>query len=135
MLTIRTFLKETRTRGIGLFAAEPVPKGNVWWKDDDEFNRVLPGAKVDALPDAAKEFIYTYGSLNCDGEWYICLDNGRFVNHSDDPNTMPTNPGGLGRGDWVASKDIKTGDEITSDYRMFCATCKDGLSFVNTEGM
>lgn len=134
MLTVKTFLKETGNKGIGLFAAELIPKGAVWWRDDPKFNRVINERQAEALPEVAKEFLTTYGVLDNRGDWYVCLDNARFVNHSDSPNTVQAY--GVGPslpGDWITTREIAIGEEITSDYRVLCETCRNGLCFINSE--
>jgi hypothetical protein len=42
------------------------------------------------------------------------VDNGRFINHSDEPNTRDT------RDHTFAMIDLLPGSEITSDYHAFC---------------
>jgi SET domain-containing protein len=134
MLTVKTVLRETRTKGIGLFAAEPIAAGSVWWKDDRTFNRLISDAELSHLPDIARHFVFTYGALTGTGQWYVCLDNARFVNHSESPNTAPLSRARPAySGDWIAVRDISVGEEITSDYRHFCATCQGGLPFRNAE--
>jgi SET domain-containing protein len=134
MLVVKTYLSLAGAKGIGLFAAESIQKGVIWWKDDASFNRVIPKAEADAYSELSKEFLETYATLKGDGGWYLCTDNARFVNHSDNPNTKPQNHiGPDGSGDWVASRDIAVGEEITSDYRLCCETCRNGLRFENKE--
>jgi SET domain-containing protein len=134
MLTVKTVLKETGVKGIGLFAAEPIPKGYVWWRDNRELDRSISKSKFEALSELAKEFVNTYGTLDSDGNWYICLDNARFINHSDNPNTSQANSGMPTSSDaWITTSDIPIGEEITIDYRQICTTCKNGLPFANRE--
>ena len=58
------------------------------------------------LPNEQKRYVVRYR-----GEWLYILEPMRYINHSCDPNTMPLN------GTDVVIRDIKTGEEITSDYR------------------
>ena len=129
MLVVRTYLDKAGAKGIGLFAAELVPKGKVWWKDDRTFNKVICRREMEAckLP-ILLNFIETYGCQTDKGDWIVCVDNGRFVNHSNDPNTAAD-----ASGDWIATRDIAAGDEITSDYRELCRTCRRGVPFENKE--
>ena len=46
--------------------------------------------------------------------WVLCSDNTKFANHSDTPNL-----GGESRQYDVALRDIKAGEELTYDYRVF----------------
>lgn len=107
--------------GLGLFAAERVPAGTLVWRLD-------PGADValDALPGdpVRRRFVEVYGYVPLDGpeRWVVCLDDGRFINHADAPNTTDD------ADTTVAARDIEAGEEITSDYRAFCRTPFAGWS-------
>ena len=46
--------------------------------------------------------------------WVVCIDDGRFINHADLPNTRDDAE------TTVALCDLQPGTEITSDYRSFC---------------
>jgi hypothetical protein len=134
MLMVRTYLSLAGSKGIGLFAGEPISAGHIWWKGDPTFDRIMSKEIVDSLPAITREFLGTYATANTDGSWYVCVDNARFVNHSDTPNTAPKDHVGPdGVGDWVASRNIDAGEEITSDYRFCCETCRIGLHFENKE--
>lgn len=124
MLTIKTYIAAAGNKGLGLFAAEVIPIGTVWWKDDRNFNKLVSKQEVEFYPEVAKEFVYTYGSMMENGDWYIYMDNGRFVNHSDTPNTNQ-----IENGDWVTNKEISIGEEITCNYKTFCFSCKENLPF------
>ena len=65
-----------------------------------------------------------------DGVWYLCTVDARFVNHSYNPNTQQISEDNQ---DWIATMDIASGEEITSDYRSFCLDCRNGLGFDNKE--
>ena len=62
-----------------------------------------------------------------DGTMYMCVDNARFINHSDTPNTKNVGD------DCAVTRDIQEGEELTCDYRTICLTCVDGLIFENKE--
>jgi SET domain-containing protein len=134
MLIVKTYLAPAGEKGIGLFAAEPIPKGAIWWKDDQTFNRIFSPEEVSNAPEIVRNFMFHYATLKSNGSWYLYVDNARFVNHSDTPNTIQANGGSRDvEGDWIALKDIAVGEEITSNYNQFCETCKDGLAFENKE--
>jgi SET domain-containing protein len=134
MLTVRTYLATAGEKGIGLYAAEFIPKGTIWWKDDWSFNRVFSVEQIKNASEIIQNFMLHYASLKSNGTWYLYIDNARFVNHSDNPNTIQVNGGSREiEGDWITLRDIAVGEEITSDYNLFCETCKDGLVFQNKE--
>ena len=122
MLTIKTSLKISAIpgAGIGLFADEFVPKGTKIWEfvpgldlkfTEEEYKR-FNGLNIDFL------YKYTY---KCNGEYILCVDNGRFINHSDDANTDDSSS----YFQTIAKKDIQAGEEITSNYNEFGRTDED----------
>jgi SET domain-containing protein len=131
MLRVKTHLEPVPGKGIGLFADEPIAKGAVWWRDDPAFDRTFSAEQFIAAPVVMQLFLRHYATAKSDGSWYLYVDNARFVNHSDDPNTAQANGGSLSiEGDWVATRNIEIGEEITSDYRTFCVL---GVNFDNQE--
>ena len=45
----------------------------------------------------------------------MCIDNEKYINHSDDPNCVFTADGNKA----IAARDIKAGEEITQNYKDF----------------
>jgi SET domain-containing protein len=88
----------------GVFAARDFKKGEVVmaWHPI----KMLTKEEADALPYSEKHFVSNYR----DGEYILQAEPERFVNHSCDPSTHV-----IGMAD-VAARDIKKGEEITSDY-------------------
>ncbi len=119
MLLVKTRLAPSTIHGIGLFADEFIPKGTEVWKFVPGFDLALSVDEVESLPEMAKAWIEQYGYLDLNlRRWIVCIDDARFFNHSQDPNTeegAPDDPFGVD----VASRDIKAGEEITCDYRLF----------------
>src|ERR1700742_3786855 len=115
MLLVPTFLavSDIPFAGLGLFALDTIPAGTVVW-------RRVPGLdlEVNELPadPVQRQFVLKFGYVPLEGPriWVVCMDNGRFVNHSDTPNTIDTSD------ETIARVDIPAGAEITSDYRTFC---------------
>jgi SET domain-containing protein len=101
---------------VGVFAAAPIRKGTVIWSFDERFDQVLSAADIKRLADEQQRFVERYGySHTTQPELTILeLDNGRFMNHSDDPNTRFTDPL-IG---W-AIRDIAADEEITCNYAEF----------------
>ncbi len=127
MTIVKTFLKEVPNKGIGLFAGEDIPNGKLWWKDVPSFDKIITKEEYESYDSIQKEFVDTYNFIKNDGTMYMCVDNARFINHSDTPNT------GNILDDCMAIRDIKAGEELTCDYRTICLTCVDGLPFENKE--
>ena len=127
MIVVKTKLRETKDKGIGLFANEFLPKGTIWWKDSPDFDKIITKEEYNLSSDLQKEFYKTYMFVKKDGTMYMCLDNARFINHSNTPNT-----GNIGE-DCLTLKDIQKNEELTCDYRDICEWCKDDLGFENKE--
>ena len=119
MLLVKTRIGPSEIDGIGLFAAEFIPKGTVVWKFIPGVDKRLRRTRVENLPEAAKKQILKYAYLD-EGDFYVmCMDDARHFNHSKSPNTAnpPAEPGKDEV--TIASEDIYEDDEITSDYYEF----------------
>ncbi len=62
MLLVKTKLNLSPKHGIGLFAAEFIPKGHVTWKYHPEFDSAFTIDQVNSMCNVAKErfFVYAY---------------------------------------------------------------------------
>lgn len=121
MLLVKTYLAKSEIEGLGLFLAQPVKKGTITWLFEEGFDLKISESELEALSDSSKEYIKKYGYLSQrSGLYIVCLDNSRFMNHSDNPTTA-----GLYRDDLpfegadVALRDLEIGEELTCDYRTF----------------
>ena len=56
-----------------------------------------------------------------DGFYHVSLENDRFMNHADEPNTFEDGPRTYTR------VDIKKGEELTCDYNSICEDFKSGI--------
>ena len=99
--------------GNGLFTECFVPAGQMIWQFDPGLDLLLDELPEDPILRAFVER-YGYEPLGEPGRWLVCVDNGRFINHSDEPNTRDT------RDHTFAMIDLPPGSEITSDYHAFC---------------
>ena len=120
MLLVKTYLAESGIHGIGLFAAQRIPKGTVVWRLEPALDLELTEAQIEALAPAAREQIEKYIYLDHElRKLVLCGDDARFFNHSEEPNChdFPDADGGT----TVAARDIAEGEELTSDYSRFDA--------------
>lgn len=125
MLLIKTYLKETDGKGIGLFAGEKIAAQTMWHKDEELFDRKF--SKQFVIENGLEKYFYHYATYHLEEDcFYLCSDNARFVNHSETPNTYyDKNKGGC-----FALMDIEEGEEITCDYRTICDDSRvNGLDF------
>lgn len=113
MLLIKTTVLPSPIAGLGLFAAEPIAAGQVWWQFDARIDRTYTLEEVDELPEQVRDWLKTYAYLQ-GGRWVLCGDHGIFVNHSDNPNSVTIGHQSL------ALRDIPAGGEIVENYREFC---------------
>lgn len=115
MYVVKTYLAPSPIQGVGVFAGEDVPKGKIVWEFTPEIDRILDQQTIDALPERCREHIKKHAFWS-DGKAYLCTDTGQFTNHSENPN-VGSLPGATSHE--VALRDIRAGEEITSDYRTF----------------
>ena len=125
MLLVKTRLSPSAISGIGLHADEFIPKGTIIWEFTPGIDLKFTGEQYKLL-EKFRNFEaldrYLYKSL-ISGCFILCADDGRFINHSNQPNTIdtPEREEGL----TIALKDIQRGEEITSNYASFDAEYED----------
>lgn len=117
MMLVRAQLKESPIEGIGVFAAEPIAKGAVVWQFEPEFDKEIARDFYETATGRLRDYLdrYSYFKPGDDSVLVLEGDEGRYLNHSTDPNTDFSG--------WpvaVALRDIAPGEEITCDYSTFC---------------
>lgn len=100
-------------KGYGLFATKFIPKGTITFVQDD-LDIVIPQKMVNTYSPAMKQHIEKYSYLDFSNNHIISWDLGKYMNHCCFANTLST-----GYGFEIAVEDIKEGEEITDDYRIF----------------
>lgn len=114
MLLIKTYLDKSPIHGVGVFAGELVKKGTPVWKFNPLIDIILTPEQMNALPEAAREFIekvaisYPFGSDN----YCLSLDNAHYMNHSFDCNVALDSEQQAD----IALKDLPKGTELTVNY-------------------
>lgn len=114
--------------GLGLFATRLIPGGTVWWKAGPDNCVCVSRKQYDILMAShlkhsawSREFLNAmqmFGYINDDtDELVVAIDDSRFVNHSDTPNSIsnPEDPNNQA----MAARDILPGEEILEDYRTY----------------
>lgn len=116
MLLVRTYVAASVVEGIGVFAAEPIAEGARVWRLEPEFDRLIPTEQYLSSPPYLRELLdrYAYPSPDRPGFIVYEVDNGRFMNHSETPNTDFSDSGGA-----TALRDIAAGEELTCNYGDF----------------
>jgi SET domain-containing protein len=120
MLLIKATPKQSTIHGIGLFADQDVSKGTVIWKFSPKLDLEVSPEDFEKLSQYEKDFINFYGfrSRKTDN-YHLSFDNVRFINHSKEGNvTIDVSVDDV-EYPLIASKDIKTGDELLQNYFEF----------------
>lgn len=120
MLKVKTIVKESSINGLGLFAAEEIPKGTVIWEYNPMFDISFTKEQYDDMNEFEKNLIITYSYLSTQsGNFIYSIDDSRFTNHSAvNPNEDCVDFGGPETAG-VANRDIHIGEEILIDYKSF----------------
>lgn len=116
MMLISTYVAPSDVEGVGVFAAEPIAKGALIWRYDPTFDRLAPASWLETGPAHMREFLtkYAYPAPGDASQLVIEIDNGRFMNHAETPNTDFRK---IVEG--VALRDIAEGEELTCNYAEF----------------
>jgi SET domain-containing protein len=122
MLLVKTYLAQSQIDGFGLFAGQDIHAGTAVWSFDPLVDIVLEPTQIRNFSPAFKEYCEKYGYLDVRvGKYVICGDDSRFVNHSDTPNMVGIYTVGREYGIDIAIREIRQGEELTSDYASFDA--------------
>ncbi|QQX75690.1 MULTISPECIES: SET domain-containing protein [Aequorivita] len=96
--------------GYGVVATEFIPAGTITWALDD-LDREFTPAKMKKMNSLYQNILETYCYRNNKGNFVLCWDYGRYVNHSFKSNCLST------AYDFeIAIRDIQAGEELTDDY-------------------
>ena len=96
--------------GYGVVATEFIPAGTITWALDD-LDREFTPSKLMKMNPLYQNILDTYCYRNNKGNYVLCWDYGRYVNHSFKSNCIST------AYDFeIAIRDIQPGEELTDDY-------------------
>jgi hypothetical protein len=102
------FINETI--GYGVVATKLIPKGTITWALD-KLDRIFTPHQVSMLDKLYQQVLDKYTYRNSEGNFILCWDNARFVNHSSRSNCLTT-----AYEFEIAIRDIHPGEELTDDY-------------------
>ena len=97
-------------KGLGVIATKLIPKGTITWVQD-ELDIVFSPEKAEDLKPFTKDLFEKYSFRNSAGEYILCWDMAKYINHSFKSNCLST-----AYNFEVATKDIQVGEELTDDY-------------------
>ncbi|MCA9000983.1 MAG: SET domain-containing protein [Planctomycetes bacterium] len=96
--------------GYGVVATEFIPAGTITWVLD-KLDREFSPLDFQSLEPIYQEILDYYTFRNNNGNFVLCWDNGRYVNHSFHSNCLTT------AYDFeLAIRDIHPGEQLTDDY-------------------
>lgn len=97
-------------KGLGVVATKFIPKGTITWVQD-KFDQVFTEKKIVEMSNIYTTIVDTYCFRNNKGDYVLCWDHARFINHSFFSNCLTT------AYDFeIAIRDIFPGEELTDDY-------------------
>lgn len=96
--------------GFGVFAVKRIPKGTITWVLDD-FDRHFSEDQVATLDQLRQDYFLKYAYRNQKGQYILCWDHGKYINHSFHANCV-----GTAYELELAARDIEAGEQLTSDY-------------------
>jgi len=121
MLRVKTRVSKSEIAGLGLFADENIGKDQIIYQWVDRFEQTFSPEDYEKLSDLQKHFLRHY-SFRRNGLRVVSIDDDRFINHSDHPNTYERGT------DTYALRDIKAGEEITCNYYDFDEAASEKLN-------
>jgi uncharacterized protein len=136
MLKIKTYLDKDSWGGTGIFAGEDVPKGEAVWAYHPDFTMFISIEEYFAAKGAWRAELekYAYPSTHPRDAsrmgLLLNMDNSRYMNHADDPNTGAAEFMPAGQIIDVALRPIRKGEELTSNYLTY-----DPENFVHNCGV
>lgn len=116
----------SKIHGLGLFAKKLIQKGTIWWHARPQDVLIITKNQFLTLDNSHKSSLindyiqilltYSYYERNLDA-LIFCLDNSRFVNHSNNANSGASeDENGFCA---VTLRNIQSGEEITEDYSKY----------------
>src|SRR3989344_3989649 len=120
MLLVKTKLLPSKIHGMGLFADELISKGTVIWKFTSGFDLKFSKEQIKKFPKQVQEYLENYCWLSKkSGKYCFSSDNGKYFNHSKNPNSLSAYYEDEEEVVTKAIRDIQKGEEITDDYSTF----------------
>ncbi|MDC6361506.1 MULTISPECIES: SET domain-containing protein [Flavobacteriaceae] len=96
--------------GYGVVATKFIPAGTITWVLD-RLDREFTPLELQQMDPIYQNILDTYTFRNNKGNYILCWDNGRYVNHSFNSNCLTT------AYDFeIAIRDIQPGEQLTDDY-------------------
>ena len=120
MLNVKTRLGWDEVKGITVIADQDIKQGDFVTIFDPSYDIIFEKTYIDHMPESQRHFIdnmayeYEYGE---DFKYILPFGHEPFMNHATNPNVDE-----YGR----ASRNIKSGEELTCDYVLMDSRCVVG---------
>lgn len=96
--------------GYGVVATKFIPKGTITWVQD-ELDQIFTPEQVEKMQPVSKQMVDKYCFRNNKGNFVLCWDLAKYVNHSFKSNCLST------AYDFeIAIRNIYPGEQLTDDY-------------------
>lgn len=126
-MLVKTKVKESKIHGLGLFADQFIKEGTEIWRFTPGFDLKLTREQILAFPELLQIYIYKYSWRSKKSKLYcFSSDNGKYFNHSDNPNSLSEYRDDEEEVVTIATRDIQIGEEITDNYDSFEDEKSDG---------
>ena len=130
MLRVPTFVAPSPIAGVGLYAATDLPAGTVIWEYTEGVDWRITPAELEAFPEPYRGRLRHYLYQEDSGDFVLCGDNAKFMNHSEAPNC--DDPEGEST---LTNRHVHAGEELTCDYRSFDMESRlSGMTFQQAAG-
>jgi hypothetical protein len=96
--------------GYGVVATRLIPRGTITWVRDD-LDQTLSPSQVERLAPFFRNIVTTYGYIDSKGDYVLCWDLARYINHSCEPSCRMA-----GYEFEVAVRDVHPGEQLTDEY-------------------
>jgi len=119
MFLVPTYVAASRIDGRGVFTPVAIPAHTVVWDMDPEIDWLITPEELAQFPEPYRSRFVHYCYLNVDGFHVYCGDNGKYMNHQNEPNCYESGT------QTITARDIEAGEELTCDYRAFVHNPQD----------
>jgi SET domain-containing protein len=118
MIHISYKLKASELHGVGLFANEDIKSGQLIYTASPLLDLNITQDQFDSLAQKEKDEILWWGFFDQPSQmWHVDFDVSKFINHSYDATA--TQDQSHDEAYLVASRDIRSGEELTQNYLEF----------------
>jgi SET domain-containing protein len=118
MIHITYNLKTSDLHGIGLFAGENIKQGQLIYTASPLLDLNITQQQFDSLNKKEQDEILWWGFFDQPSQmWHVDFDVSKFINHSHDATV--TQDQGHDEAYLIASRDIRSGEELTQNYLEF----------------